>query len=115
MRILMDSLSNTDLSAATVLNQAEQKGMEVSEATFKLRDARQALIESQTIVHSFDFEKFKAVVDRGLSIATAAKQEGDQAVHEYYVRRIGLGIATLFMTLLAVSLFLIIRRMEGKN
>jgi hypothetical protein len=115
MRILMDSLSNADLSAATVLNKAEQKGMEVSEATFKLRDARQAFIELQTIVHSFDFQKFKAQADKGLSIAMAANEEGDQAIHEYYVRRIGLGIATLFMTLLAVSLFLTIRRMERRK
>jgi lipopolysaccharide export LptBFGC system permease protein LptF len=55
------------------------------------------------------------VVDKGLSIAIAAREEGDRAIHEYYVRRIGLGIATLFMTLLAVSLFLVIRRMERKK
>ena len=111
----MDSLSNTDLSAVTILNQAEQKGMEVSEATFKLRDARQALIESRIVVHSFDFQKFKTVADKGLSIASNAREEGDRAIHEYYVRRIGLGIATLFMTLLAVSLFLTIRRIERKT
>jgi hypothetical protein len=115
MRVLMDSLSNADSSAATVLNQAEQKGMEVSEATFRLRDARQALIESRTVVHSFDFQKFKTVADKGLSIASNAREEGDRAIHEYYVRRIGLGIATLFMTLLAVSLFLTIRRIERKR
>jgi hypothetical protein len=115
MRSLMDSLSEADSSAGTVLYEAEQKGMEVSEATFKLRDARQALMESRTVVHSFDFQKFKTVVDKGLSIATASREKGDRAIHEYYVRRIGLGIATLFMTLLAVSLFLVIRRMERKK
>jgi hypothetical protein len=115
MRVLMDSLSNADRSATTILNQAEQKGMEVSEAVFKLRGARQALIESRTVVHSFDFEKFKTVVDKGLSVASNAQEEGDHAIHEYYVRRIGLGIATLFMTLLAVSLFLFIRRIERKE
>jgi hypothetical protein len=115
MRSLMDKLSDADSSAGAVLYQAEQKGMEVSEATFKLRDSRQALIESRTVVHSFDFQKFKTVVDKGLSIAVAAREEGDQAIHEYYVRRIGLGIATLFMTLLAVSLFLIIRRIERQH
>jgi hypothetical protein len=115
MRVLMDSLSNADRSATTILNQAEQKGMEVSEAVFKLRGARQALIESRTVVHSFDFEKFKTVVDKGLAIASNAQEEGDHAIHEYYVRRIGLGIATLFMTLLAVSLFLFIRRIERKG
>lgn len=115
MRSLMDSLSEVDSSAGSVLSQAEQKGMEVSEATFKLRDARQALMESRTVVHSFDFGKFKTVVDKGLSTATASREEGDRAIHEYYVRRIGLGIATLFMTFLAVSLFLVIRRMERKK
>jgi glutaredoxin len=115
MRALMDSLSNTDRSATTILNQAEQKGMEVSEASFKLRGARQALMESRTVVHSFDLEKFKTVVDKGLAIASNAQEEGDQAIHEYYVRRVGLGIATLFMTLLAVSLFFVIRRIERKK
>ena len=38
--------------------------MEISEAKFKLRDARQARLQSRTMVHSFSEEKFRDVPDK---------------------------------------------------
>jgi len=41
-------------------------------------------------------------------------EESNAAIHEYYFRRFGLVVATLIITLLAVSLYLYVRRLERK-
>lgn len=115
MRALIDSLELKEQEARRLISEAEQKGMEVSEAKFKLRDVRQARLESRTMVHAFDEAKFRDVVDRGLSVARFVASEGQAAIDEYYFRRWGLGISTLIISVLALSLYLTIRRIEKEN
>ena len=115
MRRLADSLSVSDSTAHALVDEAEQKGMEIAEAKFRLRDARQAALESRTTVHAFDTPRFAAVVGKGLTVTSAVADEAAKSVAEYYFRRIGLGVATLIITLLAVSLFLYIRRLERRQ
>jgi len=55
------------------------------------------------------------VADRGLGVAGVVQVEAQQAVDEYYFRRVGLLAATLIITTLAVSLYLLIRRIERKQ
>ena len=112
MRQLIDSLELSENHARALVEEAEQKGMEISEAKFKLRDARQARLQSRTMVHSFDEQKFHDVVQKGLVVASVVSQEGGDAIDEYYFRRVGLGIATIIITILAVSLYLFIKRIE---
>jgi predicted CXXCH cytochrome family protein len=115
MRQLIDSLEASEERARALVNDAEQKGMEISEAKFKLRDARQARLQSRTMVHSFNEEKFRDVVGKGLIVATVVSEEGHRAVDEYYFRRVGLGIATVIITILAISLYLLIKKIERKQ
>ena len=115
MRQLIDSLETTESTAAQFLNEAEQRGMEVSEAKFKLRDAHQARLQSRTMVHSFDETKFREVVGKGLSVASLVATDGRQAIDEYYFRRWGLGIATVIISIVAVALYLTIKRIEKKQ
>ena len=115
MRQLIDSLETTEKHAAVLLNDAEQKGMEVSDAKFKLRDAHQARMQSRTAVHSFNEEKFRDVVGKGLTVASLVAGEGLQAIDEYYFRRWGLGVSTLIISVVAVSLYLTIRRIERRQ
>jgi predicted CXXCH cytochrome family protein len=115
MRRLTDSLESLQHHAEVLLNDAEQKGMEVTEARFKLRDAHQARLQSRTMVHSFNEAKFREVVDKGLTVATLVVTDGQHAVDEYYFRRWGLGIATLIISIVAVSLYLTIRTIEKKQ
>jgi len=112
MRQLTDSLESTEKHARTLIDEAEQKGMEIAEAKFKLRDARQARLQARTMVHSFNEQKFRETIDKGLSTTALVTEEGRQAIDEYYFRRIGLGVATLIITVLAVSLYLFIQRIE---
>jgi len=112
MRSLTDSLMQEQDRARVALDEAERKGMEVEQAKFALKDVRQALIESQTTAHAADLEKFKAVVEKGMEIATNSKTEGEAAIHEYYFRRIGLGVATLIISLLTLTLYLKLKTKE---
>jgi len=115
MKRLADSLAASDSAARALVEEAEQKGMEIAEARFRLRDARQAALEARTTVHAFDEPRFAAVVGKGLAVTSAVADEAARSVAEYYFRRIGLGVATLIITLLAVSLYLFIRRLERRQ
>ncbi len=115
MRMLIDSLDAEEMSAASLIEEAEQKGMEVSEEKFKLRDARQARLQSRTMVHSFNEDKFREVVGKGISVASLVTTQGKAAIDEYYFRRWGLGISSLIITIVGVSLYFYIKRIEQRQ
>lgn len=115
MRQLLDSLEFLEYRSGALLDEAEQKGMEVTEARFKLRDARQARLQSRTMVHSFNEKKFRDVVEGGLKVGVFVVGEGQHAIDEYYFRRWGLGISTLIISIVAVSLYLTIKRIERRQ
>jgi len=56
-----------------------------------------------------------AVIAKGLATGSSVEAQASEAVHEFYFRRIGLGVAPLIITLLAVSLYLYIRRIERRQ
>ena len=115
MRHLVDSLDSDEEHARELVDEAEQKGMEIAEAKFRLRDIRQARLETRTVVHAFSEDRFREVVGKGLTASTSVAGEAQAAIDEYYRRRIGLGVATFIMSVLAVSLYLTIRRLERGN
>jgi predicted CXXCH cytochrome family protein len=115
MRQLADSLVSAERTAASLIDEAEQKGMEVSEAKFKLRDVRQARLQSRTMVHSFNEQKYSETVDKGLKTAVIVTADAQAAIDEYAFRRMGLGIASIVITILAISLYLFIKRIERRQ
>jgi predicted CXXCH cytochrome family protein len=115
MRQLTDSLESTEKHARELIEEAEQKGMEVGEAKFKLRDARQARLESRTMVHAFNEQKFRETIGKGLGTTSFVAEEAGLAIDEYFFRRIGLGISTLIISVLALSLYMFIKRIERKQ
>ena len=114
MRSLIDSLESQEQTGRILVEEAEQKGMEISEAKFKLRDVRQARLQARTMVHAFNKEKFEDIVDNGMKISGIVVEESHAAIHEYYFRRFGLVISTFIITILAISLYLYVRRLERK-
>jgi predicted CXXCH cytochrome family protein len=115
MRGLIDSLEVEEKRDQKMVYEAEQKGMEISEAKFMLRDVRQARLQSRTTVHAFNEEKFTEVINSGLKTSASIVMESESAISEYYFRRIGLAISTLIITLVALALFLYVRRLEKKG
>jgi Cytochrome c554 and c-prime len=112
MRTLTDSLVASEDSARALVHEAEQKGMAIGEAKFTLRSVRQARLESRTEVHAFNDTRFRNVVTKGFAAASIVRRDAEGAISEYYFRRIGLGIATLIITLLVIVLYLYIKRLE---
>jgi hypothetical protein len=115
MRLMIDSLTAVEDTAGKLIDEAEQKGMEISEAKFKLRDTRQARLQSRTVIHSFNKEKFHEVVDKGVSNGVIVEADARQAIHEYYFRRWGLGIATAIISIVALALYGTIRKIERRQ
>lgn len=98
-----------------LVDEAEQKGMEVGEAKFKLREIRQARLETRTKVHSFNLDQFSEVAARGFGSAATVTAEATEAIDQYYFRRWGLLIASLIITILAAALYVSIRRIEKEQ
>jgi predicted CXXCH cytochrome family protein len=114
MKRLTDRLIISDSVAKDMVFQAEQKGMDVEEIKFKLREIHQARLEGRTIVHSFDEAKFKEVADKGFKSSELTITEAKAAIDEFYFRRYGLGIAVAIISFLIVILYLYIKRIEKK-
>ncbi len=115
MRSLADSLIAREEHAMMLVDEAEQKGMEVGEAKFKLREIRQARLETRTKVHSFNLDQFSEVAARGFVSAATVTAEATEAIDQYYFRRWGLLIASLIITILAAALYVSIRRIEKEQ
>ena len=100
--------------AEELVREAEQKGVEVSEAFFILKDAKQSLHKSRTLIHSFDLDLLGEQVTIGNVAVEKAETIGLSAIDEFEFRKKGLGIATLIITILGVSLWLKIKELEKK-
>lgn len=112
MKKLTDSLIVSDSVAKQLIFQAEQKGMDVEEIKFKLREIHQARLEARTIVHSFNEAKFKEVTTKGFKSSNIAITDAKAAIDEFYFRRYGLGVALAIISFLIVILFLYIKKIE---
>ncbi len=115
MKNMIDSLVKDVDIANNSLHEAEQKGMDISDAKFDYNDIKKVLITSANIVHYSNMEKFIANIDEGFKITDKAKITGIDAVKDYYFRRLGLGVSTFFITLLVVALYYKLKKIEKKQ
>jgi predicted CXXCH cytochrome family protein len=98
-----------------LLDQAEKKGVEVSEASFRLQDANSALIEARNLTHGLSLPDIEARLGDGDKTLEAVRVMGEAALREARFRKAGLVVATFFLLLLALALFLKIRDLrEGR-
>jgi hypothetical protein len=94
--------------------EVQRIGMNDVEINFLLQDAHQNLIEARTLVHTFDPESVGEKTDEGILKAKAAIELAKHEISDYNTRRLGFGIASIFITLLVVALFFKIREIEKK-
>jgi predicted CXXCH cytochrome family protein len=99
-------------SAATKLMNVKIKGMNDIDIGFLLQEGRQKLIESRTLIHTFDLEKVKEKTDDGDKIVKEAIILANKELDEYYTRRRGFAIVTVVLTIFAVGVYLKIRDIE---
>jgi len=93
---------------------AEQKGLEIEDLLFELQNAHSTLVRSRTVVHTFDIAQVIESTAPGFEITKTVMAGVDKLIDDFRWRRIGLGIATIIISFLAVVLYLYIRSIEGR-
>jgi len=112
MRSAIETLKTGIKESQDVVANAENMGMDVSDAKFDLDNAKSSLIKSRTYVHSFSKDKVGEITKEGIGISDKAKEKGRKAVSEFNFRRKGFAVAIVIILFLACALYLKIRRME---
>jgi predicted CXXCH cytochrome family protein len=113
--ILLDSLVREEQSAIDVIDDAETRGMEVDDERFALKDVHSSLVESRALVHSFNLDEIRPELEKGIALADATRLNGLAVIDNYYFRRKGLGISTIIITLLAIIIWMKIKRIERRS
>ncbi len=115
MHTLIDSLSAVKAHSEQVLAQANNLGMDVSQAQFNLSDVTNALTKARTAIHTFQAESVAAQITIGVKTSNKATQQGQAALAEHSYRRVGLAISVPIILLLAGALWLRLRIIEAEQ
>lgn len=115
MLAVLDSLSSALGEAQESLEDAENRGLEVEELLLDMQNARSALVQSRTMVHTFDAAEVRKEANPGFELAAQVHQASLELIHNFSMRRIGLGIATILISFLAVVLYLYIRTLDKSS
>lgn len=97
-----------------ILANAQQSGMEVSEALLRQREGRENLVKAAVAVHAFQTAAVRKPVNEGLAIAAATYQAGVSALKERRNRRLGLSASLIAIAITILGLWLAIRSIEGR-
>jgi predicted CXXCH cytochrome family protein len=115
MASMIDSLNRDVTLGNEAIQEAEQKGMDVSDAKFSYNDIKKVLITTRTITHYSSLQKFVESISEGFKITNKAKTAGTEAVKDYYFRRYGLGVSTILITILILALYWKLRKIEKRT
>jgi hypothetical protein len=110
----LTNLENKFSAADAKYLEVKKKGMNDIEIGFLLQDAKQALIQSKTLIHTFDSTKVDAKTNEGIQIANKASLMAQKEIDEYYTRRNGFAVATLVFLLVVIALYFKIKDKEKK-
>lgn len=111
MKATLANLSQARDSARQILDDAETKGMMTTDEEFLMKEVDQSLIQTRTLIHRFDIDTLGPTAVQGIENARKVQTESAGLINQYYFRRKGLAVATLIITLLAIGLYIKIRRM----
>jgi hypothetical protein len=111
---LVDLRTKYDLANSKLL-EVKQKGMNDIDIGFLLQDAKQDLIQSRTLIHTFDAAKVGDKTKEGVDISNKALMLSQKEIDEYYTRRNGFAAATVAFLLIVVGLYYKIKDKEKKG
>lgn len=109
MRAALDKLKEQIKLSVAKLDHAERLGMDVRQARFRLRDARQALPNARVQIHSFALDPVQSTIAEGLRITAQVDEQAEAALDAYTFRRIWLGVSLVPIALAIGMLLLWIR------
>jgi predicted CXXCH cytochrome family protein len=108
----VDSLRVTEETAAALVEKSLRRGIDVSDAQDALKQGQDALLKSRAVIHTVNAGEVEGTVQEGLVSARKALSLGQAAWSDFEYRKRGLGIATIFITLLILAIWLKVRRIE---
>ncbi len=111
LRRTLDGFESGYQAAADLLSKAKQKGVEVSDAEFKLLDVNTVLVTAKNLTHGLDTAEIDKTVAEGQTALAGVRASGEKALGEARFRRRGLAVTTALLALFAAALALKIRRM----
>ena len=109
---MLQSLEEDVAHARSSLDEAEDMGMEVSQALFELEDVNNALTLARTAAHSFMTDPVLLEIENGRAVAETASERAESAFGEHRFRRVGLAVTAGLVTILILGLWLRIRRFD---
>jgi len=107
----LDGFETSFRAAADLLAQAKQKGVDVSDAEYKLLDVTTILVTAKNLTHGLDTAGIAKTISEGEASIAGVRTAGEKALDEARFRRRGLAVTTVLLALFAVALALKIRRM----
>jgi len=105
-------ISAAHKDAEKALQEAYVKGMLTTDEEFRIKEVEQILIQTRTLVHSYNLDSVLPKAEMGIQKADTVVANSAKLVDEYYFRRKGLGLATIFITIVVIALFIKIRDIE---
>jgi predicted CXXCH cytochrome family protein len=109
----IDGLDSALKRSESVLASADKYGMEVSESQVRLLDGRENLIKARLALHAFQPGEMRKPIDAGMAIAEETRRAGEAALREKDIRRLGLAVSVVFISITVAAIWLLIRRLEG--
>lgn len=100
--------------AKKVLDNAMLKGMMTTDEEFRFKEVNQVLIHARSLVHSLNADSVVTETEKGIKKADTVKTNASALISEYYLRRKGLALVTLFITILAIALYIKIKKVDKK-
>ena len=103
------NLSSLYDSTKAVSEKVNIMGMNNIEIEYSLKNIKQNLIQSRTLVHTFDTSEVFVKANEGILASHGALLLADNEIAEYFERRLGYGVAIFILILLAATLYWKIR------
>lgn len=113
MANLIEKLKLERHESDSLLEAAEDAGLEVSQPMFVLEDATNALVRARTATHTADVDSVRARVEEGLEVTSTAWEEGEAAFRDLRIRRLGLAVSSGIIVLLIIGLVVKIREHDS--
>ncbi len=111
MERVLDSLKTEEALSKAALDEAENAGMEVSQALFDLQDVTDALTKARGAIHSFRADTVRAEAGAGFKLTSEGLTRAKEAMAEHRFRRVGLAVSVGFILIVITGLLLRIREL----
>lgn len=115
MKLSLDSLNRFIDSAHIVVGLARIKGMDTDDSEYKIGQAKDKLIQSRALIHTFNSDEVSKVTGEGMLLARSSTEAGIELLEKYDFRRYGFFLSVIVIFILSGLLTAKIRSLNSSN